>query len=726
MKVIDRYQLEEVVGAGSYGKVFRSTTSDTGETFAIKCIPAEKFKKIRKLDEFTENEIKVLESIQHPNIVRYVEKLLTKNNTYMVYEFCNGGTLESRIYAQGHLSEAQSLKYFSEILSALCLLNSYKVLHRDIKPQNIMLNNDDIKVGDFGFCKPMKDHGFSQTMVGSPIYMAPEILRSQSYDDKADVWSLGVCLYEMLFGKCPYEERTIPALIMLFDTRPLAIPRDINNISKETETLIRMLLVIDPRKRANFHQAQEHLSSYYEYSLQLKKKYNEGIPAFCNLVQRPTKNIVNDIEPLESKTFNNAQRQYTKALSFNDNQAPKPMSQPQSQNSSEREIAPVVQYNTYNNATAHSDPVTRTNTRDLDFYKNIPPTVFIKSNRQQVQTPKVEGRQEHIKFDNNTDNRPISPLKFNAVRALNLEKKENPIKDDNISLKSYNSNLDRDRSPGPNIPAPNTPNVINYKIADDNTSKNMIQEKAAQEKRAPIVLPNFLQKFCQVNKSYFGNELIKLAIKTMEDNRNIASNEVQQIFAKRTKYLILVYNIKQLWTFDVENEEETKLMAILLILKKVHYLSLDIKISLTSLNNASLEKYLVDTDNFKRTLNLEIEEFNKLYEDLIFSLKHYVDAEKPEYKILATEVNKYDFDQHVFKAYLLKFTDVVKRQTNCDRLFLERYLCNILDSILIDDVLEYFGTIAGALESHRYVEIMQKLNFDELKLLNDEKRSIVG
>lgn len=98
MKIIDRYQLEEIIGSGTYGKVYRSVTTDTNETYAVKCIPIEKFRKIRKLHEFTKNEIYVLEKLDHPNIVKYFEKLNTVNNTYMVYEYCAEGTLEKRIY----------------------------------------------------------------------------------------------------------------------------------------------------------------------------------------------------------------------------------------------------------------------------------------------------------------------------------------------------------------------------------------------------------------------------------------------------------------------------------------------------------------------------------------------------------------------------------------------------------------------------------------------------
>ena len=157
MKIVDKYQLEVVVGAGTYGKVYRSTHTETLKLFAVKCIPIEKFRRVSKLSEFTRNEIDVLESIKHPNIVKYVEKLNTVNNTYMVYEFCNGGTLESKIYSTKLLDEKTSLRYFYQILSAMCTLDDRNILHRDIKPSNIMLHNDQIKIGDFGFCKPMQE-----------------------------------------------------------------------------------------------------------------------------------------------------------------------------------------------------------------------------------------------------------------------------------------------------------------------------------------------------------------------------------------------------------------------------------------------------------------------------------------------------------------------------------------------------------------------------------------
>ena len=123
-------------------------------------------------------------------------------------------------------------------------------MHRDLKPQNILLHNGIVKLADFGFCRPLKSQDeMVHTMLGSPIYMAPEILRGFDYSAKADVWSLGVVLYEMLFGFCPFEEKSIAKLIMLLDNAELVIRKDINNISEETVDLLKNLIVKDPAKR---------------------------------------------------------------------------------------------------------------------------------------------------------------------------------------------------------------------------------------------------------------------------------------------------------------------------------------------------------------------------------------------------------------------------------------------------------------------------------------------
>jgi serine/threonine protein kinase len=122
--------------------------------------------------------------------------LRTSNNYYLVYEYCNGGTLAEHIKMKKRLTEDEALRIFVQVRAAFEVLSSENILHRDLKPTNILFHNGVIKVADFGFCKELlKDTDMTQTMVGSPIYMAPEVLKGLIYDSRADIWSMGVILY---------------------------------------------------------------------------------------------------------------------------------------------------------------------------------------------------------------------------------------------------------------------------------------------------------------------------------------------------------------------------------------------------------------------------------------------------------------------------------------------------------------------------------------------------
>lgn len=174
-KKIENYVLDNIIGEGEFGKVYKAVNEKNGQTVAIKIIKVEKFKLSPKLEEFTINEIQTLSKIEDTtHVVRFIEILKTANNYYFVYEFCNGGTLDEEIKREGHFSEEKAIAYFKDLLKAFQILIKSNIMHRDIKPSNILLNNGIIKLADFGFCKPLKDaKDLSQTMLGSPIYMAP-------------------------------------------------------------------------------------------------------------------------------------------------------------------------------------------------------------------------------------------------------------------------------------------------------------------------------------------------------------------------------------------------------------------------------------------------------------------------------------------------------------------------------------------------------------------------
>ena len=128
------------------------------------------------------------------------------------------------------LSEKEALVIFRQLLEAFKELNKNNIMHRDLKPDNIFFNDGKVKLGDFGFCK-MLEVNMAQTMLGSPIYMAPEVLKEEIYTLKADIWSLGVVLFEMLFGYCPFESSSISNLINVIKDTDLRIPKEVNPIS---------------------------------------------------------------------------------------------------------------------------------------------------------------------------------------------------------------------------------------------------------------------------------------------------------------------------------------------------------------------------------------------------------------------------------------------------------------------------------------------------------------
>lgn len=213
-----------------------------------------RFKQIPKLTQFIMNEVETLKKIHNPNIIRLIDVFNSKNNLYLVYEFCNGGNLEEHIQKQGLLREQEVIEKLSQLLNAFETLVKESILHRDLKPSNILLHNSLIKVADFGFCKTLEYGDLTQTMVGSPIYMAPEILLGEPYSLTADIWSLGVCLYEMLFGRCPYEDVTIQRLIQQINTAHLYFPRELNPISDNMERLLRRMLVMSPQHRITWEE----------------------------------------------------------------------------------------------------------------------------------------------------------------------------------------------------------------------------------------------------------------------------------------------------------------------------------------------------------------------------------------------------------------------------------------------------------------------------------------
>ena len=183
------YDLYGVIGQGSFASVYRGEHRGMRRVVAVKQIVRAKLN--RKLQENLEAEILILQSIEHPNVMRLHEVQTTERHVYLMLEFCPGGDLMHVIKKHGAQSEAQTRVYLVQLAHGLQHLRQRNLIHRDLKPQNLLLSNHhphgELKIGDFGFARYMQQQDLAETLCGSPLYMAPEILRYHKYDAKADL-----------------------------------------------------------------------------------------------------------------------------------------------------------------------------------------------------------------------------------------------------------------------------------------------------------------------------------------------------------------------------------------------------------------------------------------------------------------------------------------------------------------------------------------------------------
>ena len=208
MVSLNNFELEKIVGKGSYGTVYRAKYKPTDEVFAIKKMS---ISNIKHYDiKYIINEIKILASHNCPNIVKYYTVFSSLNSVYIVTEYAEQGDLYQLI--KKHKTQHTKFKenevwhYFTQICFAIQYLHKNNILHRDIKSANIFIDkNNNVKLGDFGVVKVMYYHMlYAYTQVGTPYYMSPEIYKCERYTTKSDMWSLGCVLYELMALTQPF------------------------------------------------------------------------------------------------------------------------------------------------------------------------------------------------------------------------------------------------------------------------------------------------------------------------------------------------------------------------------------------------------------------------------------------------------------------------------------------------------------------------------------------
>ena len=253
-KRVGDYELVKKLGSGSFATVFKAQHCKYADkVVAVKAISTSKLN--AKLQENLETEIGILDKLSHPNIVRLYGIHKSPHHIYLFMEYCNGGDLHRFIRKNRRLSEETSRQFMSQITKGMSYLWSKNLIHRDLKPQNILLtirgNTAALKIADFGFARHLAVAAMAETLCGSPLYMAPEILRFHKYDAKADLWSAGTILFEMLTGKPPFQGANPQELLRNIERHELRFPDDIQ-IGQSGIDLLRQLLRRNPVERISF------------------------------------------------------------------------------------------------------------------------------------------------------------------------------------------------------------------------------------------------------------------------------------------------------------------------------------------------------------------------------------------------------------------------------------------------------------------------------------------
>ncbi|XP_073148785.1 calcium-dependent protein kinase 8-like [Henckelia pumila] len=260
--VTDRYDLGRELGRGEFGITYLCTDLETGEKFACKSISKKKLRTAVDIED-VRREVEIMKHMpKHPNIVTLKDTYEDDIAVNIVMELCEGGELFDRIVARGHYTERAAAAVMKTIIEVVQMCHRHGVMHRDLKPENFLFANkketSPLKAIDFGLSVFFKHGERFNEIVGSPYYMAPEVLK-RNYGPEVDVWSAGVILYILLCGVPPFWAETEQGVAQAIIKSVIDFKRDPwPKVSDNAKDLVKKMLDPDPNRRLTAHQVLEH------------------------------------------------------------------------------------------------------------------------------------------------------------------------------------------------------------------------------------------------------------------------------------------------------------------------------------------------------------------------------------------------------------------------------------------------------------------------------------
>ncbi|CAD8180469.1 unnamed protein product [Paramecium octaurelia] len=251
------FDLNKEIGSGYSSKVYLGENLKNKQIVAIKVISSQTYTSpIQR--SLLKNEISILLRIDHPHLMKVFEVSQSANNTYIVTEFCNGGTLELQM-KQNELPIPKVFQILKQISLGIQALHNKKIIHRDLKPANILIHENVYKLADFGFAliEDQIESIIKRFNVGTPLYMAPEILLKNQYSEKSDIWALGIMTYELIFNSIPPYKSDIK----IFHNDIL---KKTQKLDPQYQSIIKQLLFAmiqtEPNNRENINQILNYIT----------------------------------------------------------------------------------------------------------------------------------------------------------------------------------------------------------------------------------------------------------------------------------------------------------------------------------------------------------------------------------------------------------------------------------------------------------------------------------
>eukprot|EP00899_Mesostigma_viride_P018012 jgi/Mesvir1/26211/Mv02394-RA.1 len=268
---LDDYEIQGVIGSGKYSTVYRARKVSTGEVVALKKIMIFEIMDSNARADCI-NEVKILQSLNHPNIICYKESFLANNELNIVLEWAQAGDLTELIkkaQEEGRLiPEREIWKMFVQVCDAIRHMHAKRMMHRDIKPSNVFITTEGVvKLGDLGLSRFFSSKtAQAQSMVGTPYYMSPECIKGRPYDWSSDIWSLGCLLYEMRALRNPFYQEGLNYYTLGKAINNCSYPPLPEGTSENLQLLVRRMIQQDRKLRPN-------VDEIYQFAVQC---YNES------------------------------------------------------------------------------------------------------------------------------------------------------------------------------------------------------------------------------------------------------------------------------------------------------------------------------------------------------------------------------------------------------------------------------------------------------------------